>query len=255
MSFNSISNRRSLLMAAIAMSTLFVAQLAHAQFRTSIQGTVTDPDGLPVPGATLTLKDLQTNDTIVRTADDAGVFNFNALPPDHFTLTVEKAGFQQQVLDNLQLIPEQANSLNVKLAIGVATTTVSVDASLAPALDTQTANTGQTISDNQIQHIPVYQRDVTSLIQLAPGVLATGAQTARRRWIPGSRHPVGGLIGRRRQFRTLEQYLCDGKWRFGQRQRRPVPNQRLQHRRYQHRERRLGRIDGRHSQSGFGRQR
>src|SRR5579862_9350959 len=147
----------------------------HAQFRTSIQGVVTDPDGAVIPGATLTLKNLSTNETVVRTSSDAGVFNFNALPADHFSLTIEKAGFQKQVLDALQLIPEQANSLNVKLALGVESTTVTVNASLAPALDTETANTGQTISDNEIQHIPVYQRDVTSLIQLAPGVLATGA--------------------------------------------------------------------------------
>jgi Carboxypeptidase regulatory-like domain len=156
---------------------LFAAAL-HAQFRTSIQGVVTDPDGEVIPGAKLTLKNLSTNETVVRTSNETGVFNFNALSPDHFSLTVEKAGFKTQVLDNLQLIPEQANALNVKLELGVESVSVTVDASLAPALDTETANTGQTISDNQIQHMPVYQRDVTQLIQLAPGVLASGAQTA-----------------------------------------------------------------------------
>ncbi len=53
---------------------------------------------------------------------------------------------------------------------------MTVDASTAPAIDTETANNGRTISDNEVQHMPVYQRDVTSLIQLAPGVLADGAQ-------------------------------------------------------------------------------
>ena len=166
---------------AICAVTILLSCLsapAFAQFRTSIQGVVTDPQGAVVPGATLTLKNLSTNETIVRTSNEAGVFNFNALPADHFSLTVEMKGFQKKVLDNLQLIPEQPNSLNVKLDLGVESTTVTVDASLAPALDTQTANTGQTISDNEIQHMPVYQRDVTSLIQLAPGVLAAGAQTA-----------------------------------------------------------------------------
>ncbi len=170
--------RQGLLCAVVFATATFSASAAHAQFRTSIQGVVTDPDGAVVPGATLTLKNLSTNETVVRTSNEAGVFNFNALPPDHFSLTVEKTHFQKQVLDNLQLIPEQANSLNVKLALGVESVTVTVDASLAPALDTETATTGTTISDNQIQHMPVYQRDVTQLIQLAPGVLATGAQSA-----------------------------------------------------------------------------
>src|SRR5271156_6288517 len=175
-----MSKRIFSVLAIFAMAVMFLclSAPAFAQFRTSIQGVVTDPDGAVVPGATLTLKNLSTNETVVRTSNETGVFNFNALSADHFSLTVEKPGFQKQVLDNLQLIPEQANALNVKMELGVESTSVTVDASLAPALDTETANTGQTISDNQIQHMPVYQRDVTQLIQLAPGVLATGAQSA-----------------------------------------------------------------------------
>ena len=64
----------------------------------------------------------------------------------------------------------------MQLTVGPQTQTVTVDASTEPALDTETANIGQTISENEVQHMPVYQRDVTSLIQLAPGVLADGAQ-------------------------------------------------------------------------------
>jgi hypothetical protein len=148
---------------------------AFAQYRTSIQGVVADPTGAVIPGATLTLKNLATNETVTRTSDASGVFNFNALPADHFSLTVEANGFQKQVLDNLQLIPEQANAVNVKLEAGAAATTITVDASQAPAIDTETANDQRTITSNEIQHMPVYERDPTSLIRLAPGVLADGA--------------------------------------------------------------------------------
>ena len=151
---------------------------ASAQYRTSIQGVVTDTSGAVIPGATLTLTNNDTNEKQVRTSDASGVYNFNALPPATFTLVVTKDGFQEKDLNNLQLIPEQANSVNIQMEPGVATQTVTVDASTQPALDTQTANNGQSISAAQIQQIPVYQRDVTSLIQLAPGVLATGAQSA-----------------------------------------------------------------------------
>ena len=129
-----LSGRRSLLgVIVLAAAIIFSASTvpAFAQYRTSIQGVVTDPQGAVVPGATLTLKNLSTNGTVVRTSDEAGVFNFNALPADHFSLTVVRAGFQKQVLDNLQLIPEQPNSLNVKLELGVESTTVNVDASLS----------------------------------------------------------------------------------------------------------------------------
>jgi hypothetical protein len=155
---------------------VLLAVPAHAQYRTSIQGTVTDPTGAIIPGATLTLTDNGTNEKQVRQSDSAGVYNFNALPPDSFTLVVEMAGFQKKVLDKLTLNPEQANSINVILQVGAASQTVTVDASTEPAIDTETANNGTTIDENEIQHMPTFQRDVTGLIQLAPGVQADGAQ-------------------------------------------------------------------------------
>ena len=163
--------------ACFALLIALVAPFAHAQYRASIQGTVTDTSGAVIPGATLVLTDLGTNEKQTRTSNEAGIFSFNALPPDTFSLVVTRDGFQKKVLDKLQLIPEQANAVNVQLQIGGATSTVTVDASTAPALDTATANIGRSISENEVQHMPTFQRDVTSLIQLAPGVLADGSQS------------------------------------------------------------------------------
>ncbi len=162
---------------ALLLATLAGVLLpaAHAQYRTSIQGTVTDPDGAVISDATLTLVDLATNETVIHKSDATGVYNFDALSADPFTLTVERTGFKKKVLDHLQLIPEQANAVNIQLDLGVSSETVTVDASTASALDTETANNGQTITDNEIQHMPVFQRDATSLIQLAPGTLADGS--------------------------------------------------------------------------------
>lgn len=150
--------------------------LAHAQFRTSIQGTVTDPSGAVIPDATLTLLNTATNASVTHKSDAQGIFNFNALPPANFTLTVNHDGFQERVLTNLKLIPEQPNSVNVQLSIATATTVVTVDASTAPAIDTETSNLGGTISSNDIQHMPSYQRDIFTLVQLAPGTISDGSQ-------------------------------------------------------------------------------
>ncbi len=150
--------------------------VSQAQFRTSIQGVVTDSTGAVIPGATLTLKNLSTNETLTRTSAGDGVYNFNALPADPFVLTVEKEGFQKKVLDHLQLTPEQPNGINIELEAGGTSTTVTVSGDAIPAIDTQTANTSRTISANEVQHIPVYERDPTSLIRLVPGVQADGAQ-------------------------------------------------------------------------------
>jgi hypothetical protein len=157
---------------------LFTANFAHAQFRTSVQGVVTDPTGAVIPGATLTLKNNSTNETVVRTSNDAGIFNFNALPSDVFTLTVDHAGFQRKVLANLQFIPEQPNALNVELALAGTTQEVTVDASQAPVLDTETASISATVSSNQIDHLPSAGRDVFQLVELAPGAVSDGSQGA-----------------------------------------------------------------------------
>ena len=156
---------------------VLMAMPAHAQFRTAIQGTVTDTTGAVVPGATLTLTNLATNEKVVRSSNGEGVFNFNALPADHFNLVVERQGFKTKVLNDLQLIPEQENALIVQMEVGAATQTVIVNASLAPAMDTETANNGRTITDNEVQHMPSFQRNVLSLIQLTPGVQSDGAQS------------------------------------------------------------------------------
>src|ERR1700757_985175 len=113
----------------LTLFTLFSA-LAHAQYRTSIQGVVSDPSGAVVPGATLTLTNPATGEKQVRVSNQVGVYNFNALSASaQFRLEVEKDGFQKQTLDNLQLIPEQANAVDIQLDVGTATATVvTVDA-------------------------------------------------------------------------------------------------------------------------------
>jgi copper(I)-binding protein len=132
------------LFCALVMS--LAVSVAHAQYRTSIQGVVSDPTGAVIPGATLTLTNDGTNEKQVRTSDGNGIYNFNALPPDTFTLVVTKDGFQEKDLVKLQLNPEQANSVNVQLTLGAATQTVTVNASTEPAIDTETADNGRSIT-------------------------------------------------------------------------------------------------------------
>ncbi len=98
----------------------------HAQYRASLQGTVTDPQGAVVPGATVTLVDKETNRTLETVTNENGVYVFNALAARPYTLTVELAGFKKEVLDNVQIIAEQANALNVKLELGQTSETVNV---------------------------------------------------------------------------------------------------------------------------------
>jgi hypothetical protein len=196
MRHSSLAVRVVLLIVSIVAS----AALVQAQYRTSIQGVVTDATGAVIPGATLTLTNPATNERQVRTSNEAGVFNFNALAAARFRLEAEAKGFQKKVLDNLELIPEQPNALNVELTIGSESQTVNVNASLAPAIDTETASVNGVVSDNEIQHLPSFGRDVIKLAQLAPGMFADGSQNGGggEGNLPGTQSsptPSGGATG------------------------------------------------------------
>jgi len=169
---------KSLLLAAIFMVTFacLAPQTAQAQYKASLRGTVQDPTGAVVPGATVTLVNLGTNETAVVTSDGNGIYTFNGLPPDHFSLSVAHAGFKKKEIALVVLIPEQANALNVTLELGNASQTITVSGSAAQLLDTDTATVSATITSNEIQHLPSFNRDVFQLAQLAPGVFGDGQQ-------------------------------------------------------------------------------
>jgi hypothetical protein len=165
---------------------------AHAQFNASLRGTVTDQTGAIIPGATVSLVDKDTNQTRKSISDAGGIFNFNALAPDHYSLSVERQGFKKKSVDQVVLIPEQPNVLNVQMEIGDVQQTVTVNGSAAPLLDTGTATLSATISSEEIQHLPSFNRDVFQLAQLAPGTFGDGAQATGGSYeTPGNQGPKG----------------------------------------------------------------
>lgn len=190
-------NRRSFLVLLVACLLSF-STLGHAQFRGSLHGTVTDPQGAVVAGATATLVNVATNQKMVFTTDANGIYHFNALPPSTYQLTVNAAGFKQQLFDNIHIIPDQPNALDVELQVGQVQETVTVS-DATPPIDTATANVSGTISSNQVQNMPSFGRDVFKLVQLAPGIMGDNSQSAGGGGfnLPGTQGPgaTGGKAG------------------------------------------------------------
>jgi len=151
---------------------------ALAQYRASIQGVITDPDGSAISGATVTLVNEETNQLLTTTTNDEGVYNFNSLPPSHFTLSVEKTGFKKKVVQGVGVISEQANSVSIKLEVGQAAETVTVNGDSVPLIDTETANLTGTVNAQDIQKLPSIGRDPFQLLQLAPGAFGDGSQAS-----------------------------------------------------------------------------
>ncbi|HEX6802471.1 MAG TPA: TonB-dependent receptor [Terriglobales bacterium] len=161
----------------IFCSVFFFLPCANAQYRASIQGTVTDPSGAVVPGATVTLTNQETGQALTATTNGSGVYNFNALPPSTYTVKVEKTGFKQKVLEGVKVIAEQANAVNVTLDVGQMSENVTVT-DATPLIDTETANTSGTVSAVEYQKLPSIGRDPFQLLQLAPGAFGDGSQAA-----------------------------------------------------------------------------
>lgn len=181
-------SRTLLLLGFISASAI----LANAQFRASLRGTVTDPQGEVVSGATVTLTDTATSQKMIATTDANGIYQFNALGPAPYSLTAEHEGFKRRVLDHVQIIPEQLNALDIQLEVGEVQQTVTVSGTVQ-TLDTETATVSGTINGNQIQHMPSFNRDVFQLAQLAPGTFGDASQQkgGGASTTPGNQGPGG----------------------------------------------------------------
>jgi len=161
----------------LIVSTLLLTISAHAQYRASIRGTVTDPQGALVSGATVTLLNADTNLAMTAKSDQNGIYIFNALPAAHYKITAEAAGFKKKVLENVVIIPDQPNSLDLQLELGEAQQTVDVSGT-TETIDTETADTSGTIRSKEIDSTPAIGRNVFMLAQLAPGITGDNSQGA-----------------------------------------------------------------------------
>ncbi len=112
-------------------------------------------------------------------------------------MKAEKQGFQTTNIAQVVLIPEQPNALNIKMQVGGTTQQVVVSGSAAPLLDTDTATVSATISSNEIQHLPSYNRDVFQLAQVTPGVFGDAAHASGGGTFtnPGNQGPGGSSGG------------------------------------------------------------
>ena len=181
----------------------FCVPSLHAQFRASLRGVVTDQSGAVIPGATVTLTDTQTNATQTTTSNGDGTYTFNGLAPAPYKLSVAASGFQSKVFNQVEIIPEQANQLNVQLQVSQTSTTVTVSGT-THGLPTETATLSSTISSNEIQHMPSYNRDVFQLAGLTPGAIADASRSSGGGSynLPGNQGPGGSSASAAGIFQT-----------------------------------------------------
>src|SRR5215831_5898424 len=149
--------------------SLLSAGIVAQSNRGGISGTVTDQQGLVVSNATVVVINTATNKAVKVQVSPGGAYSVQDLEPVIYRIEVEAAGFKKEVINNVKVDTGATATRNVSLQVGAVSETVSVTAD-APLVDTESGATGQTITERQIQDVPLFNRSVLDLAITAPNV-------------------------------------------------------------------------------------
>ena len=183
------------------------ANVANAQFEDgSLVGTIHDPSGAIIPGATVSATNIATGIVAKTTSTDSGDYEFPSLRVGVYTVKAEANGFSVAVAENISVSVAGRTRIDLALKVGGSESTVEVTG-VSLALETETSERGQNISSYQTEALPLVTRNYSDLLGLvtgsrqAPTAATTTAATSLVR--QGSYN----VNGQRSMFNN---YLLDG---------------------------------------------
>lgn len=164
----SLSLALRFILALTALILLAGTPAAYAQVdRAVLEGTVSDPSGRLVSGATLKVLAVGTGLTAEQRTNSNGNYRLPGLAVGRYTVTVSADGFQTKAVEDVVLTVGQTHTLDVQLAVGAIHEQIDIKASNAPA-DRTSAEESTVIDLDRIAGLPVNGRDWSSLTMLAP---------------------------------------------------------------------------------------
>ncbi|MBL8182985.1 MAG: TonB-dependent receptor, partial [Blastocatellia bacterium] len=137
-----------------------------------IEGTVKDPNGAFVQGATVTIRNLDTGLERVVTTNSNGTFSASVLPVGRYSVTTKASGFAEKPI-SVQLTVGETTPVAIELALAGASVTVDVSAA-TDVISTESESVGSTISPRLVSDLPVRGRNFTEFVQLTPAVVQEG---------------------------------------------------------------------------------
>ncbi|HEU4710647.1 MAG TPA: carboxypeptidase-like regulatory domain-containing protein [Pyrinomonadaceae bacterium] len=150
-----------------------VPAFAQAGSTGSLSGTVLDPKGAVVAGASVKVVAKATNQEFTAQTSEDGTFTVPTLTAGIYTATVTASGFKQSVVTDIKIDVGKPSSINVELEIGAANEIVTVVGG-GELLQTQTATVGTTLTGRQITDLPTASRDALDLVLALPGTTTPG---------------------------------------------------------------------------------
>jgi hypothetical protein len=184
------------LFAAVTSSPIYSQSQASAA---DLTGTVVDPNGAVIAGATVTARNLGTNIERVATSGSDGSYRLIGLPPGEYEVSAEAATFKKVVISPVRLTVGQAAELRVAMEIGAPDAVVTVTGDSVELIETTKTTVSTTIDQTRIQNLPINERSAT-------GFALTISTVGRDNGRPVGPAPTSGLnIGGQRGRSTLVQ--------------------------------------------------
>jgi hypothetical protein len=158
----------SFVVAAVAVGMLGEPAAVHAQETTgTILGSVTDTSGAVLPGVTIVVRNTRTGQTLERVSNESGLYTAPLLPVGSYEVTFTLNGFQQRVVRGLTVAVNDRLVVDAAMTVGGVTETVEVTGTQTVQ---PTAALQRLIGSEQVQELPINNRNFAQLATLAPGV-------------------------------------------------------------------------------------
>ncbi len=170
MKFSILKTKVFLFLTAMLFTVFFVSSINAQSGTSSIRGTVTDPQGNIVAGATVTLRSEEKNFTRTQVTNSDGQYVFTAIPPDTYSLEVSGAGFKKSLVAKLEAQVDTPKSVDVTLELGQVSETITVTGDSEAQINTTNGSLGNTITSQQVIQLPLSARNTPDLLSLQTGV-------------------------------------------------------------------------------------
>jgi hypothetical protein len=168
----------TVLFSVVAILGSAISVWAQGAYRAQLRGVVSDATGAVVAHAKVTIRDVGTNIASSALTDDKGSYFFTDLRPSTYAVKVEASGFRAAERTGVVLAVDQESSLNFRLDIAGASTSIVVTAA-PPLLDTDNATLGTDITSEYVKELPLINRSFFGLMFLSAGVTeVAGSGTA-----------------------------------------------------------------------------
>ena len=162
---------------AIAITIACLLPFAWSQSSTTglLKGAVTDPAGRNISGADIRTTNQATHEQRSVKSGADGIYVIPLLPPGNYEVDVEAPGFAHAALTGVVIVVTETTVQNIPLKVGAASIRVDVKIE-APVVETSTTSLGDVITGQQVESLPLVNRNFTQIMTLSAGVVASVTQ-------------------------------------------------------------------------------